>query len=446
MALPLLQHERLDAVAARRQGRPISAAAFLGEVAALAEMLPEHRHVINLCRDRYSFATGFLAALTRGQLSLLPPNDTPLVLGQLAESQGDLYALADWACPDLPFPALRIPDLSSARPATSIPAVVQDRSAVVLFTSGSTGRPKPNLKSWGSLVASTRGGGPQLGIPGLAGASLIGTVPPQHSYGLESTIMLPLQHGLVVHAERPFFPADVIAALAAAPRPRILVTTPVHLRAMLHDGATLPPADLVISATAPLSPQLAAEAEARFQCPLQEIYGCTEAGQIGLRRTAQTPEWACFSGMSLRQDDQGTWASGPLTSTMETLLGDIIELKGTERFVLLGRQADLVNIAGKRSSLAYLNFQLNAIAGVEDGVFVMPPETQSQTESGITRLMAFAVAPGLSADAILAALRQRIDPAFMPRPLCLVNALPRNALGKLPAEHLSQLLAVADAS
>src|SRR5262249_40193225 len=127
------------------------------------------------------------------------------------------------------------------------------------FTSGSTGKPKPNLKSWGSLVASTRGGSVQLGVDALPGASLIGTVPPQHSYGLESTIMLPLQHGLVLHAERPFFPADVIAALAAAPRPRILVTTPVHLRALLHDGGALPPADLLISATAPLSPQLAME-------------------------------------------------------------------------------------------------------------------------------------------------------------------------------------------
>jgi acyl-coenzyme A synthetase/AMP-(fatty) acid ligase len=439
MALALLGHDSLQAVAALRRGRPVSAAELLGDVEALARSLPPHKHVINLCRDRYRFTTGFLAALLREQLSLLPPNDTPLVLGQIAETYPDLYALADAPQPELPFPVIRIPD-ESGPPASTIPAVPQDRAAAVLFTSGSTGRPKPNLKSWGALVASTRGGSRQMGIDRLAGASLIATVPPQHSYGLESTVMLALQHGLVLQAERPFFPADVIEALQAATPPRILVTTPVHLRAVLADTGTLPAADLVISATAPLSPQLAVEAEARFGCPLQEIYGCTEAGQIAVRRTAQTPEWQCFSVMSVRQDTAGTWASGPLTASIETLLGDVIELKGPDRFLLHGRTGDLVNIAGKRSSLSYLNFQLNAIPGVEDGVFVMPPD-----EGGaVTRLMAFVVAPQLTGDAILAALRARIDPAFMPRPLCLVGALPRNSLGKLPEAHIRQLVAAAD--
>jgi acyl-coenzyme A synthetase/AMP-(fatty) acid ligase len=440
MALALLRHGTLDAPAIRRRGRTIAAGAFLGEIAALAERLPERPHVINLCRDRYRFTVGFLAALLRGQLSLLPPSDTPLVLGQVAEAYPGVYALADWDGPPLPFDILQVPDITDAPALGSIPAIPQERAAVVLFTSGSTGRPKPNPKSWGSLVASTFGGGRQLGIDALPGASLIGTVPPQHSYGLESTVMLALQHGLVMHAERPFYPADIAAALEAAPRPRILVTTPVHLRALFADRAALPKADLVISATAPLSPQLAAEAEARFRCLLQEIYGCTEAGQVAVRRTAATPLWTCFEGTSLRQDHDGTWASGPLTSTIETRLSDVIEMQGPSRFLLHGRTGDLVNIAGKRCSLSYLNFHLNAIPGVEDGVFVMPPGEAD----GVARLMAFVVAPGLAAEAILAALRQRIDPAFMPRPLCLVSALPRNALGKLPEEDIRQLVAAAD--
>jgi len=44
---------------------------------------------------------------------------------------------------------------------------------------------------------------------------------------------------------------------------------------------------------------------------------------------------------------------------------------------------------------------------------------------------------------VLDALRQRIDAAFLPRPLHLVSALPRNATGKLPRRALSQLLAAA---
>jgi len=52
---------------------------------------------------------------------------------------------------------------------------------------------------------------------------------------------------------------------------------------------------------------------------------------------------------------------------------------------------------------------------------------------------AFVVAPGVSRAAILAALRERIDPAFLPRPMILVDALPRDALGKLPRENLTEL-------
>jgi acyl-coenzyme A synthetase/AMP-(fatty) acid ligase len=55
--------------------------------------------------------------------------------------------------------------------------------------------------------------------------------------------------------------------------------------------------------------------------------------------------------------------------------------------------------------------------------------------------MAFAVAPGLTEASILAALRTRMDPVFLPRPLVLVDALPRNATGKVTRETVRELLA-----
>jgi acyl-coenzyme A synthetase/AMP-(fatty) acid ligase len=263
---------------------------------------------------------------------------------------------------------------------------------------------------------------------------VVGTVPPQHVYGLESTVLMAMQGGCALHAGRPFYPADIRAALEALPRPRGLVTTPVHLRVLLAEPEPLPPADFLLCATAPLSPQLAAAAEARFAAPLYEIYGCTEAGQIASRRTVETDEWRTLRGLTLRADDSGTWVKGGHVE-QEVLLGDVIELRGRERFLLHGRNADLVNVAGKRASLAHLNYHLNSVEGVRDGVFVMPEEE----DGGAPRLMAFVVAPGVERATILAALRRRIDPAFMPRPLCLVDALPRNATGKLPRQALDEL-------
>jgi len=115
---------------------------------------------------------------------------------------------------------------------------------------------------------------------------------------------------------------------------------------------------------------------------------------------------------------------------------DILEITHDDRFLLHGRAADMINIAGKRSSLAYLNHQLTAVPGVIDGTFFMPDE---EIMGKVTRLTAFVVAPDLNTAILTQALRERIDPAFLPRPIIFVDALPRNATGKLPREALMTL-------
>ena len=120
----------------------------------------------------------------------------------------------------------------------------------------------------------------------------------------------------------------------------------------------------------------------------------------------------------------------------ELPLNDLTELRSDTTFLLHGRSADLINIAGKRTSLASLNHHLNAIDGVQDGVFFMPDDATNDS----ARLAAFVVAPKLETREILQALRLRIDPVFLPRPLHKVAILPRNATGKLPRASLDQLL------
>ena len=75
-------------------------------------------------------------------------------------------------------------------------------------------------------------------------------------------------------------------------------------------------------------------------------------------------------------------------------------------------------------------------------MFFVRDDTQASL-AGVTRLAALAVAPRLDAANILQALRARIDPVFLPRPLLLVEQLPRNATGKLPLHTLRALTAQA---
>jgi 3-hydroxymyristoyl/3-hydroxydecanoyl-(acyl carrier protein) dehydratase len=177
----------------------------------------------------------------------------------------------------------------------------------------------------------------------------------------------------------------------------------------------------------------------KFQTRLLEIYGSTETGQIATRRTAAASTWRLWPDVRLVPVDGGMLAQGGHVE-QSTALCDVIELTGEHEFLLHGRTADLVNIAGKRSSFGYLNTQLNAIPGVLDGVFFLP-DAQAASGTGVSRLTAAVVAPGLSIAQLTEQLRQRIDPVFLPRPLLLVERLPRNATGKLP-QHALQALAL----
>jgi acyl-coenzyme A synthetase/AMP-(fatty) acid ligase len=218
----------------------------------------------------------------------------------------------------------------------------------------------------------------------------------------------------------------------------VLVTTPFHLRTLLDAGVDVPALDLVVSATAPLPPALAREAEARCNAPLCEIYGSTETGQIASRRTTDGPAWHLFPCVRLATIDGRHFASGGHVEG-SVALDDVLELLDDNRFLLHGRSADMVNIAGKRSSLGYLNHQLCAVPGVVDGAFVLPELPGQEATGAITRLNAAVVAPDLDQTQLVRALRERIDPAFMPRRIVFVDRLPRNATGKLPAAALHAL-------
>ena len=435
--VPFLGHRDAEAVVAYRGGRPVRVAEFLADVEQFAARLPRSGHPVNICGDRYCFAVGLAAALARGQVSLLPSNLAPEYLRELALEYPGLYLLGDNAAGPAGFAYQRVaPGAGAAAMAAPALAFSPQQTAVIVFTSGSTGRPMPHRKDWGALVRGAAGEAQRFGLLEGEPAALVATVPPQHMYGLESSVLLAMCNGLAMHAARPFYPADVRAALEDIPAGRVLVTAPVHLRALLAEDIDLPALRLAVCATAPLDAESAARFEARYRVRLHEVYGFTEAGMIATRRTVDGPVWHALPGVRLRREGDAVLVGGGHVPR-EVPFSDLVEVRGGDAFTLAGRSADLVNIAGKRTSLDYLAHQLNAIPGVRDGAFFMPAERHD----GITRLVAFAVAPSLRREELLAALRERVDPVFLPRPLYFVDSLPRNATGKLPREALAALAA-----
>lgn len=436
--LPLL-HATTDRTMLWHQGRPISVARFLAEVRHVAAQLPRADAAINLCEDRYAFLVAFSAIVLRGQINLLPSSRAPQAVDDVMQAHPGCYALGDQALDPAPRGYRQLPALGRIVPTgdLGIPQVPAHQVVAIGYTSGSTGVPGANVKTWRSFHASNAGNLAMLRASLQLPCSLVATVPPQHMYGMEMSVLLPLLSSTAVHSGRPFFPADVAAALAETPAPRVLVTTPVHLRALVDSGIALPAIAAMVSATAPLSTELAQAAEQRFAAPLLEVFGSTETCVFASRRTAVEADWSLYDGVHLHPQPDGTQVEAPQLDG-PTTLADIVSLSHAgRRFRLHGRHADMLEIAGKRASLGDLTRRLLAVPGVVDGVVF---QLDGGDALGVHRIAALAVAPGLDEHAILAALRHSIDPLFLPRPLRLVPSLPRNETGKLPRAAMLAML------
>ncbi len=415
-AVALLREHAPGAVVIWRDGRGETAAELGVRAGALARALPRARYAINLCDSRGNFLAGFLAAAWREQVTLLPASRAPLAVREIQDLYRDHYLLTD-----------ELVDAVTGNVGAASPLTIAGSGTVIIaFTSGTTGQPTAHEKDWPTLLATARLAHERF-LPGARQFNLVATVPPQHMYGFETTVTLTLLSASAVSDGRPLFPADVAAELAGVPAPRVLITTPAHLRACIAADTSFAALELIISATAPLDRELAAAAERRWNTRVFEIYGCTEAGSMASRRTVESDHWLAYPGAWVEPAATGAVYHGAHLP-QPVALPDFLELESPQKFRLIGRDADLVKVAGKRTSLAELTRRLLAIPGVADAVVFVPrPDA---------RPVALAVAPGISREDILSALAQQLDPVLVPRPLVLVERLPRNETGKIPRAAL----------
>jgi acyl-coenzyme A synthetase/AMP-(fatty) acid ligase len=355
--------------------------------------------VINLCASRYAFLAGFAAALAGRKTTLLPPSSAAAIVAETAAAYGACSIIDDHTMDSQSAPS---------RGAALLAAPSDDFVALIGHTSGSTGGPTAHPKNWSSLRATS-----------ALNAAAIRRELPQG-------------------AGQPWIVAtvDVAQALGAVPAPRVLVSTPVHLRSLIESGVSLPTVAVVVSATAPLSPELARDVEDRFGTTLLEMFGSTETCVIATRRSARERGWRPYPGIALEPAGSGTrvsapWLAGP------TLLQDVLEVGPEGRFTVIGRNSDLIEVAGKRASIADLTRRLNSLPGVRDAYVL---QADAPDAIGVRRLAALVVAPGLTSGAVLDLLRPLVDAAFLPRPLVMVEALPRNQVGKIPRSEVLKML------
>ncbi|MEM6999521.1 MAG: AMP-binding protein [Pseudomonadota bacterium] len=436
-AIPLVVRDGAEPFA-RLEDRTITVAEFCADVQTLASGLPTAAHVINLVQDRYLFTVAFYAALTRGQTVLLPSHRELGAAPAVSQQFDRTIVIGDADDEHLDFRVALQPGGNGSVPS---PLCESSHAAVIVFTSGSTGTPQPHVKTWGLLdnyrhhhrAQLER----QLGTKKSNTTDLVATVPSWHMYGLEWALLLPTVAPLRIFCGADFYPADVRAALGGADADVVLVSTPLHLRALRAAGAA--DADnvaLTLCATAPLANSLATDIEQGLNTTIWEIYGCSEIGSVASRRPTQQQAWEFFDWFDLAHNDRALTLGHALLPAPVTLADQFVA-HGAGSFLLEGRNTDIIKIGGKRESLAHLNNVLLQLAGVEDGLFFQPASFGLPDRG---RLEALVVAPDRSVEQLRQALAEQLPPAFLPRPLRRVASLPRDETSKLKRSELQQLL------
>ncbi len=428
----------------------ITAQQFLTHVYCLSKQLPDQQYVINLCENRYLFMVAFAASILRQQTSLLPPNKKVMTQVRLSERYDNVYILHDGLlksdnesteiAPGIGDVNVSGVDFGDSTEAIVCPEIPLDYLAAISFTSGSTGDSKPNLKTWRTIVESSRINANHM-LESVSSTNndcttlyQLATVPAQHMWGLETSILLPLFEPVCVVDVKPLFPQDIYDVLQAMPVPRMLVSAPVHLRAICTSRLKYPEVELVLCATSPLSKELASSIEELFSAQLREVYGCSEVGSMAVRKTAESDHWRLFTGINIERQDDGISIASTDYLPGQVVLQDQIEMSGQNHFQLKGRATDMVDIAGKRGSLLEINQVLLNFPGIIDGVVFMPTLKE---ERAVARLAALVVLPeGLAREDLRRYLRQHFDNAFIPRPIFNVESLPREENGKLPFGQL----------
>jgi acyl-coenzyme A synthetase/AMP-(fatty) acid ligase len=427
--ISLLSSCLIDRPIAFFEGRVIRTTQFLSHVKSFSKILKKHQYNINLCENRYHFLVVFAASALLKQISLLPSSRLQSELERLKNDYSDSYQISDSTVAQICKT-----ETNEIHFAKEDLLIKKEQIVAIVFTSGTTGTPTAHSKTWGQLVGGAKRVKQRFSFNKTAQHTIVATVPPQHMFGFETTIIYPLVNEIMVHADCPFYPLDINNTLSQIISPVILITTPLHLKICHNAKINWHNIDFIISATAALSYETALKTEDKLKTKVLEIYGCSEVGAIATRHISKSNKWQLLENYVLNNQDSTILTLPEYKDAI--IIPDTVKIYDGYYFELLQRNNDLIKIGGKRESLSNLTQKLKNMEGVEDCIFLIPDKKAHQR----VHLIAFVVAPKLEVKEVREYLLNFIDPVFLPKPIRFFEELPYNEFGKLPKANLLALL------
>jgi len=425
--------------------------------------------------NRVEFVVLLFAAWRLG--ATITPVNPALTAGeaarQLEDSRAGLLIVEDSEAAAGQIAALDVGDLWRTPRGPAPEPVVDDAAlALLIYTSGTTGVPKGVMLDHANLDAMVEMGRLALEVGPTDRCLLI--LPLFHVNGIVVSVLLPLATGAsVVIADR--FNPRLFFDIVEAERPTYFSAVPT-IYAML---AALP-AEVVpdtssvryaVCGAAPASADLLARFEERYRFPLLEGYGLSEAtcgstinpvagprraGTVGLPFPGQEVRIVNADGTEAAPGADGEVVVrganvmrgylGRPEETAQVLVdgwlhtGDVGHLDPKGYLTLVGRSKDMIIRGGENIYPKEIEDVLAAGPGVLEGAVIGVPDPVW----GEVVVAYVEAAPGHTVDTAL--LRQHcvrhLSRYKRPVAIHVVDALPRNAVGKVakPALRQAQLL------
>ncbi|MBT4520698.1 MAG: AMP-binding protein [Halieaceae bacterium] len=421
-------------------GRVIDWACFVADIEATGVQVNARETAVWALfhTNTYDFAVGLIALLAQNRTVYLPAENHAGLTADLQSQQINLLG-------QFPSPTCR--KIVTGGQLGSAGDLVLG-GEIVVYTSGSTGAPKPIPKTLHQLDQEL------LTLESHWGANwrdpvIASTVSHQHFYGLLFSLLWPLCAGRRF-CHKPFVDPAYMSSCTSTLGEAVWVMSPAHLHRLPRNmpwEKAQGKVNAIFSSGGPLQQQAAQQVyDALHQYPV-EVLGSSETGGIASRQQIDSSApWQPLPRVGIQLDESGTLAvrSPWLEDEKWYVTADLACLSPGGTFQLGMRADRIVKLEGKRVVLPEIEAVLAGHPWIDEAAVLVI----SRQRTHVGAVLALTPA-GLSAEAdkgrhaftrdLRHYLREHLSSTAIPRLWRVVQAVPRNAQGKVLVESMRSL-------
>ena len=312
------------------------------------------------------------------------------------------------------------------------------------YTSGSTGKPKIIEKKFSHLEREVEELFSCFGED-ITDSLFLTSVFHYHVYGFLFYVLLPFAVQCPIFSNRINY-LETCAGFSSWKK-ITFVSSPAFLKRIVKISLTPSTQWTVFSSAGALDAAGSSNCADIFGTEAIEIYGSTETGGIAWRKQKTNPLWRPFPCVSISAAPDNTFTARSPYFDGTVTGGDLIACTDEGLFTLLGRVDSTVKIEGRRIDLKDIDAKLLALSDCADcHTIYHKTNRREQTVSFIvlkkdTPLYTLYLEDEQAAKKhIQDYLYAYFDKTLAPRKIYILDAIPKNAMGKINHAQLESLL------